>query len=100
MISREACMDAILPCMSIRMTVTVRSGGLIEVRSPELHEGDQAEVTVIVKQQNRENATPPANDGWRRFAGAINTNDVRAGDNDRIDADLAGEHANPSKADP
>lgn len=28
--------------------ITIRTGGLLEFRSPDLHEGDQAEVTVVV----------------------------------------------------
>jgi hypothetical protein len=33
---------------AIKQIVTVRSGGVVEVRSPELREGDQVEVTVVV----------------------------------------------------
>jgi hypothetical protein len=43
---------------AIKQTVTIRTGGLVEVRSPELHEGDQAEVTVIVTERAGE--TPNA----------------------------------------
>src|SRR5438105_1147024 len=36
---------------AIKQTVTIQSQGLVEVRSPELHEGDQAEVTVLITQR-------------------------------------------------
>ena len=36
---------------SIRQNVTVKPGGLIEVRSPELKEGEQAEVIVLLDKQ-------------------------------------------------
>ncbi|MGA2232875.1 MAG: hypothetical protein ABSH22_18400 [Tepidisphaeraceae bacterium] len=83
---------------TIRQTVTIRSGGVVEIHSPELHEGDQADVTVVVtrppngKPQDRQPA------GWRRFAGAVNRKDAQAGDNHRVDADLAGEYGGKSKA--
>jgi hypothetical protein len=66
---------------TIRQTVTVRQGGVVEIRSPELREGDQAEVTVVVKPPPNGKAqdSPPA--GWRRYAGAVNRNDAKAGDN-------------------
>jgi hypothetical protein len=83
---------------TIRQTVTVRPGGLVEIRSPELREGDQAEVTVVViRPPNGEpQAAPPG--GWRRYAGAVNRNDAHAGDNQRIDADLANEYGGGADA--
>jgi hypothetical protein len=49
---------------AIKQTVTIRTGGLVEVRSPELHEGDQAEVTVIVTERAGQtpNASPLGSD--------------------------------------
>jgi hypothetical protein len=82
---------------AIKQIVTVRSGGVIEVHSPELHEGDRAEVTVVVLTVEGERR-PPGIDGWRRYAGAANSGDRRAGDNQRIDSDLAAEYGSRSKA--
>ena len=82
---------------AIKQIVTVRSGGVIEVHSPELHEGDLAEVTVIVVPAEGEDR-PHGTGGWRRYAGAANSGDRRAGDNERIDADLAAEYGSRSKA--
>ena len=74
---------------TFKQTVTVRSGGVVEVRSPELHEGDEAEVTVVVN--NSSNGKTPSSQpgGWRRFAGAVKSSDLRAGDNERVDTGLA-----------
>ena len=81
--------------LAIRQIVTVRAAGVLEVRSPDLHPGDQAEVTVVVTPK-AETATHPPTDGgggsWRDLAGAINTGDPRSSDNERIDADLADEY--------
>jgi hypothetical protein len=89
---------------AIRQVVTVQPGGVIEVRSPELHAGDQAEVTVVVTQPTTTaasrggDAASSSAGGWRRYAGAIDSTDARAGDNARIDADLADEYGGGSKA--
>jgi hypothetical protein len=77
---------------TIRQTVTVRPGGLVEVRSPELREGDRAEVTVVVNPPPGGAAQNSSSGGWRRYAGAVNRKDPRAADNQRIDTDLANEH--------
>ena len=77
-----------LESASFQQIVTVQPGGVVEVCSPELHEGDQAQVTVVVlPPAGGERATGAGR--WRRFAGAVNCEDARAGDNQRIDADLA-----------
>ena len=83
---------------TIRQTVTVRSGGLVEIRSPELREGDQAEVTVVVNRPSNGKTKDSLPGGWRRYAGAVNQKDSRAGDNQRVDADLAGEYGGGSNA--
>jgi hypothetical protein len=76
---------------------------VVEVRSPELHAGDQAEVTVVVtqptaKRSGGDSAVASAGGEWRRYAGAIDRSDARAGDNERIDADLADEFGGGAKA--
>ena len=76
---------------TIRQTVTVQPGGLVEIRSPELRGGDQAEVTVVVNRPTNGEPKSSPHGGWRRYAGAVNRNDGHAGDNRRIDADLADE---------
>jgi len=81
---------------AIKQIVTVQPGGVVEVRSPELREGDQAEVTVVVRQPAGE--APPAPAGWRRYAGAINSKETHGADNQRIDADLADEYGGQSGA--
>jgi hypothetical protein len=83
---------------AIKQIVTVRPGGLVEVRSPELREGDRAEVTVVVMQPAGGEPVAAGPGGWRRYAGAANSKDARAGDNQRIDADLATEYGGRSKA--
>ena len=83
---------------AIKQVVTVQPGGVVEVRSPELHEGDQAEVTVVVVHPNGVKPETAREGGWRRFAGAVNRKDARAGDNDRIDATLAEEYRGEPKA--
>ena len=80
--------------LAIRQVVTVGSGGVVEVRSSELHEGDQAEVTVVVKLP----AGSASPGGWRRYAGAVNSKDLASADNPRIDADLAAEYGRGTKA--
>ncbi|MDB5299438.1 MAG: hypothetical protein JWO87_1101 [Phycisphaerales bacterium] len=82
---------------AIKQIVTVRPGGVVEVRSPDLHEGDQAEVTVVVTQPAGGERDAAGSGGWRRYAGAVNSKDARAGDNQRIDADLAAEYGGRSK---
>lgn len=77
---------------TIKQLVTVRPGGLIEIRSQELREGDQAEVTVVVVPRGSDAQTTSQSGGWRRFAGAIRSGDPHAGDNDRLDADLAADY--------
>jgi hypothetical protein len=83
---------------TIRQVVTVRPGGVVEIRSHELREGEQAEVTVIVKRPPNGEAQQSSPGGWRRYAGAVNRKDARAGDNQRVDADLAEEHGGGSNA--
>ena len=85
--------------VAIKQTVTVRPGGIVEVRSPELRAGDQAEVTVVVTQAAGSRTGAGSAVGWRRYAGAVNSGDALAGNNQRIDADLATEHRSGSKAD-
>jgi hypothetical protein len=75
---------------TVKQITIVRPGGVVEVRSPELHEGEQAEVTVVVNGPAQV-ATQSSAGGWRRFAGAFKSNDSRGGDNQRIDAELADE---------
>jgi hypothetical protein len=82
---------------AIKQIVIVRPGGVVEVRSPELHEGDQAEVTVIVTQPANHARANGGAGAWRRHAGTFNSKDKRAGDNQRIDADLAAEYGSRSK---
>jgi len=78
--------------------LTVRSGGVVEIHSPELREGDQAEVTVIVTRPPNGKSQDRQPGGWRRYAGAVNRNDAQAGDNHRVDADLADECGGRSNA--
>jgi hypothetical protein len=84
---------------AIKQIVTVRAGGVVEVRSPELREGDQAQVTVVVVEPADTHGVAAGAGGWRRYAGAINSTDATAGDNQRIDTDLALEHSSTPKAD-
>lgn len=81
---------------TIKQTVTVRSGGGVEIHSPELHEGDQADVTVVVTRPPNGNAQNSQPGGWRRYAGAVNRKDAQAADNHRIDANLADEYGGGS----
>jgi hypothetical protein len=89
--------------VAVKQMVTVQAGGRIEVTSPELLPGAQAEVIVIMAEQPAAGAaaTRPkltdeeyreANRKLERFLGAVNSGDPRSGDNDRIDADLAREY--------
>ncbi len=83
---------------TIRQTVTVQPGGLVEIRSPELREGDQAEVTVVVARPPNGEAQGSPPGGWRRYAGTVNRNDTHAGDNQRVDADLTDEYGGETNA--
>jgi hypothetical protein len=83
---------------TIKQTVTVRCGGVIEVHSSELREGDRAEVTVVVTQPASGGHDAAGSGRWRRHAGAANGRDARAGDNQRIDADLSAEYGSRSNA--
>lgn len=83
---------------AIKQIVTVRSGGVVEVRSPELREGDRAEVTVVVVHPADIQQASNGAGRWRRYAGAFNSGNPSAGDNDRIDADLAREYGNGAGA--
>lgn len=85
---------------TIRQTVTVRPGGVVEIRSPELREGDQAEVTVVVNRPPNAVTKDSLAGGWRRYAGAVNRNDLQAGDNQRVDAELADEYGGGTNAEP
>jgi hypothetical protein len=76
---------------TINQIVTVGAGGVIEVRSPELHEGDQAQVTIVVVHPAVQRDAA-AKGGWRQYAGAFKGTDAHAADNERIDADLAKEY--------
>jgi hypothetical protein len=76
---------------AIKQIVTVRAGGVVEVRSPELNEGDQAQVTVTVVSSAKIQQDSAPIDDWRHYAGALSSADTHGGDNDRIDADLAAE---------
>lgn len=78
--------------VSIKQTVIVRAGGVIEMHSPDLHEGDEAQVTVVVTRQTRSASSDSTKNGWKRFAGAVNSGNPHAGDNESIDADLASEY--------
>ena len=78
---------------AIKQVVTIQSSGVLEVRSPELRAGDRAEVTVVVMPAAKQAAaSKTATGGWRQYAGAVNSGNPRAGDNDGIDADLAREY--------
>ncbi|HEX4125109.1 MAG TPA: hypothetical protein VHY37_10325 [Tepidisphaeraceae bacterium] len=77
--------------LAIKQTVTVQPGGVVEVRSPELYEGDRAEVTGVVDRSAA--ATIGSSSGsWRRYAGAVRSDRENAGDSEQIDADLASEY--------
>jgi hypothetical protein len=73
----------------IRQILRVQPGGVIELRSAELHEGDEAEVTVVITQSAHLKLPRTHTGDWRRFAGAFNSGDSKSGDNNGIDADLA-----------
>jgi hypothetical protein len=79
---------------AIKQIVTVRSGGVVEVRSPELREGDQVEVTVVVMRAPDGAGDAASAGGWRRYAGAVSSGDPQAGNNSRVDVDLANEYNN------
>jgi hypothetical protein len=84
---------------AVRQIVTIQPGGLVEVRSPELKAGEQAEVIVLVQPPVTQPAVAPAG-SWRRHAGTINSGDPRAADNERIDADLTAWHDPAPDAEP
>ncbi len=44
---------------AIRQTVTIQSAGTVEVRSPELHAGDKAEVIVLIERPDGQPAGSP-----------------------------------------
>ena len=88
---------------AIRQHVTVKEGGVIEVRSPDLRPGEEAEVIVLVGMRAQLGGNQPksrARGGWRRYAGAIHSGDPHSADNDRIDADLAREYLNTHEPHP
>lgn len=72
----------------------------MEVRSPELRQGDQAEVSIVVTHPTGDQRETAKTGGWRRYAGAVDSRNPRAGDNQRIDADLAAEYGKPSSEEP
>jgi hypothetical protein len=51
---------------AVRQNVTVQRGGVIEVRSADLREGDWAEVIVLVEPP----AVPPHRATWSEFVGS------------------------------
>ena len=61
---------------AIRETVTVKAGGVVEVRSPALHEGDRADVIVLVDVTPTSAPLPPASPApppvptWGAFLGS------------------------------
>jgi hypothetical protein len=73
---------------AIRQEVVVREEGILEVRSPELRIGDEAEVIVLIKPApNLETADDDKLD-WRDFMGCF-MGDHGSADNESIDRDLA-----------
>jgi hypothetical protein len=74
---------------TLRKIVTIQPGGRVEIPETNLPEGQQVEVTVrpIVSRQ-------PDGRNWRDLAGSFNSDDATAGENDKIDADLARESIN------
>jgi hypothetical protein len=78
--------------LAIRQVVTVQAAGVLEVRSPDLRPGDQAEVTVVVTPKSQDASQSSSRRDWRDLAGAINSSDPHGADNERIDADLANEY--------
>jgi hypothetical protein len=82
---------------TIKQTVTVKPGGVVEIRSPELQEGDVAEVTVVVGQPPAPSELTSQARDWRRFAG-IFKGDPNTGDNRRVDAELAKEYGSSPKS--
>jgi len=45
---------------AIRQSVTIQPGGLVELRSPELKEGERAEVIVLLEGRRLSTADKPA----------------------------------------
>jgi hypothetical protein len=84
--------------LAIKQIVTVRAAGVLEVRSPDLHPGDQAEVTVVVTPKSDVTTQAPTDRHWRDLAGAVNIPDGRGSDNEGIDADLANEYQHGADA--
>jgi hypothetical protein len=83
--------------VAIKQHVTVQPGGLIEVRSPQLQAGQQAEIIVLVEQAADQASSGPMG-RWKRYAGAINSTDANAADNNRIDSDLTRAYGADNKA--
>jgi hypothetical protein len=75
--------------VAIKQEVTVQANGLIEVRSPELHEGDVAEVTVLIKAAAKDATSGAKKPNWRDFIGYLGPGDHGSSDNVAIDRDLA-----------
>jgi hypothetical protein len=73
---------------AIRQEVTVQQNGIIEVRSPELRTGDEAEVIVLIKPAPRLEASDDEKRNWRDFMGCFK-GDHGSADNESIDRDLA-----------
>jgi hypothetical protein len=83
----------------LKERVTIQPGGLVEVRSADLTPGLEAEVIVLVDQPSAVPEAAPSNlsSGWRQFAGAIDSGDVRASATERIDEDLAREYGSDGR---
>jgi hypothetical protein len=77
---------------AIKQVVTVEEGGVVRLRSDQLSPGTRVELIVLVDQAAPAEASSPPGD-WKMFIGSINSGDPHAGDNDRIDRDLAREYA-------
>jgi hypothetical protein len=76
---------------TIRQRVTVKPGGLIEIRSPELREGESAD--VIVRVESAKTNAQKSLGGLERFAAMVNSGDKHSSDNTKIDEDLAREYS-------
>lgn len=55
---------------AIKQTVVVQPGGLVQVQSPRLHEGDRAEVIVLVEEQSASGAGSAPVSKWSDFIGS------------------------------
>lgn len=84
---------------ALKQHVIVQAGGLIEVRSPDLRAGDEAEVIVLVARSEQPPSTAaPASPGkWRRHAGAIQSGDAHSSNNEKIDEDLGRAYGEANK---